>query len=323
MHPLSLLALLAFPAQAETFFNSTWLERLSAPRAEVRAAAARRKERRAAPAETTLRVLTYNIWGIPLGDEDELFIGRHDRYGEIGRILARQRKEGTAPQIVAIQEAFHPRTPELVKEAGYPYAKAGNQTRRGKLLGSGLWILSEYPIEEVKTVDYADCTGTDCWANKGAIAARIRVPGLPTPVVFVDTHLNADTDSGSPTPDETRKIRISQLAQFAALVDEIARPGEPVILAADFNFRPGDEDYRLVSSRPGFSDGVARCLKGNCDAQAGLEGEWRGSVDHHFFSSGALDVAPVLARQVFTRPVDGTPLSDHVGLEVHYKLIAK
>jgi hypothetical protein len=46
-------------------------------------------------------------------------------------------------------------------------------------------------------------------------------------------------------------------------------------------------------------------------------------VDHHFYLPGSepeMNLEPVRIEQTFSEPVDGQPLSDHLGLEVHYRV---
>src|SRR5690606_29357630 len=133
-----------------------------------------------------LRILSYNVNDLP-----RLFGGeRSARLDHIGRDLARRRAEGTAPDVVMLQEAFTRRGERLVTLSGYPYVvrgpgrravhKARELSRRvhvthikvprrdmgGFLTNSGLYILSEHPLVEhqVEMFGEAACTGFDCLA---------------------------------------------------------------------------------------------------------------------------------------------------------------
>ena len=81
----------------------------------------------------TLRVLSYNVNDLPW----PLRKKAKSQMKFIGRDLARRRAEGTAPDIVLLQEAFTNRSKKLVKKAGYPYVKrarpaqVGRRSRRG------------------------------------------------------------------------------------------------------------------------------------------------------------------------------------------------
>lgn len=256
----------------------------------------------------TLRVLTYNIYGLPSDDE-----AAHERYAKIGAILARRREEGTAPHVVVIQEAFHPRTSELIERAGYRFHRYGAPGHSDGPLPSGLVLLSDFPIEKAATIDYRRCVGWDCWANKGALYARVKVPGLPVPVEVFNTHMNAG--------DEAVEVRKDQALQLLEFQKHYRDPAAPLLSSGDFNFRGPDPDYAIFASGANLTNAAAACAKSACSGDPDPGRVLRESVDHHFFSSGArLKVRPLHFEQTFTEPVDGGPLSDHVGLETHYEL---
>jgi hypothetical protein len=173
------------------------------------AAAAHPAPRRDPGGTMTLSLLSYNIWGIPSDEE-----ATHERYAKIGKLLSQRREAGKAPQLVVIQEAFHPRTGELIEQAGYPYYRYGAPGSSDSPLTSGLIILSEYPIERAATIDYRRCIGFDCWANKGALHVRLLVPGLPEPLELFNTHMNAGPDEPGPGRDEAIEVRKDQIGQL-------------------------------------------------------------------------------------------------------------
>lgn len=265
-----------------------------------------------------LRVLSFNINGLPTHPKK-----KHERYKESGKILAKLRKEGKAPHLVAIQEAFHGRTKELSDEAGYPHIAWGAGPGPGKLMGSGLLILSEYPLDGASTTNYQRCAGWDCFANKGALHVRVRVPGLPESVDFYDTHLNADGNNGA-DPDEVQRARDSQIAALIDFAGRTRKPGAPLLFAADFNFQPGFADYEAFSRGLSVSNAAEECsVSKDCGGDRDAEGIWKASVDHHFFAPGSspgIAIRPTHIEQTFKDPVGGQPLSDHLGLEAHYLL---
>lgn len=300
---LALALLLSAPSRAEPGFER------AVDSAVSECAAASERALAPKPAAVELRVLSYNIQGLP--NDDDAF---HERYAKIGKKLYERRQDGTAPQLVAIQEAFHPRTDELVAESGYPYYRYGARGTSHSPLPSGLIILSEYPIESAATVDFARCVGWDCWANKGAVLARVRVPGLPAPLELIDTHMNAGRD------DAELAIRRSQVVELLDFMRARRVPGAPYIFPGDFNFRRGEIDYAEFSAGAG-SNAAESCLArhGQCagDDAAMLLRE----VDHQFFgSSDRVSLRPIRAEQSFKELEDGRPLSDHRGLEVVFRI---
>ncbi len=315
---LALTAFAAFGPQlsgAKELLSDPISQAFSSAR-ETAAQAALGLQGRPRRASAVLRVLTYNINGVPNLPKE-----KHERYREVGKILKRLREEGLAPQVVVVQEAFHPRTKELVSEAGYPHAQAGAPAN-GTFLGSGLNILSEYPIESFETLDYSRCAGWDCFANKGVLRARLKVPGLAHGLEVYTTHMNADPQDGT-SSDEALKARLAQAAELAEFVRR-TKSGSPAVIAGDFNFRPGEADYRLFSQLPGLKNAAEECSRsGACSGERDPEGVWRGAIDHQFYLSGepSGSLLPVHLEQTFKEPVGGEPLSDHWGLEARYLLV--
>jgi len=264
----------------------------------------------------TLRVLTYNINALPWDDET----GKHERYAQIGVLLDKLRQEDKAPHIITIQEAFHPRSAELIEESNYPYFRLGAPANSDAPLNSGLIILSEFPIESASSIDYEICMGWDCWANKGVLHVRVRVPGLPVPIEIYNTHMNANSGND---PVEAGKIREQQIAQLHEFIGFTRPAGTPAFFAADFNFKPERPEYDVFAAYPGIANAAEFCMSGKCSGTDAPEGVWRKYVDHQFFLPGltpAIRIVPIHVEQTFDELVGGKPLSDHLGLETHYRL---
>ena len=100
----------------------------------------------------------------------------------------------------------------------------------------GLLILSDYPILSAARLTFPAhaCAGFDCLANKGALVARLAVPGMAQPVHVVNTHLNARKAAGVPIARSQRAFerQVDLLTRFVrAQVPEDA----PLILGGDMN----------------------------------------------------------------------------------------
>ena len=80
----------------------------------------------ATPFQGSLSVLTYNVHGLPW----PFATGRPAAFRQIANRLAVMRAEGTAPQIVVMQEAFTSAAVRIGKEAGYPYIAQGPGVRQ-------------------------------------------------------------------------------------------------------------------------------------------------------------------------------------------------
>lgn len=267
-----------------------------------------------------LRVLTFNIWGSPTAKDPS-------RHEDIGRILGEQRKLGTAPQVVLIQEAFTSRAVRaLTQLSGYPYSKLGPGAGTAKA-NSGLIILSEFPITASASVKYTRCTSWDCFANKGAVYSRLAIPGLPHPFEVFNTHMNADPDTDFWTPiEQAQEMRFLQSQELREFSDQYRRSEAPVIYGGDFNFRPSGYDYESFVGFTTTNNAAEECGHlgpARCQGSQAAYQYWQSAIDHQFYDRGRsprVDVQPIDFRQVFTEPVKGRRLSDHPGVEVTYLL---
>jgi len=267
----------------------------------------------------TLRVETYNVHGITpwsvKGPDDAKALGR---YREIARRLRAARASGKGPQLVTIQEAWNPLSARTAKEAGYPYVVEAAPARLGKVGGSGVYVLSEYPVVAAKTMDYKECTGYDCLATKGAVHVRVVVSELGRLVDLYATHMNADEPPA--TPEDSLKARMAQIREFAAFVKRTRDPGSVAVLAGDFNFKASGPDYALFKALTGAANAAEQCLASRCTG-ADPGPILRGSVDHLFqLPSPRSELTPAHLARTFTELHEGKPLSDHLGLEAWYRL---
>ena len=173
----------------------------------------------ASSAPTDLSVLSYNAHGVPWP------IARHRKGAlrQIGQSLAAMRANGDQPNIVLLQEAFTKPAKRIAALGDYRYAVAGPtrhdrmgavrnpltrlftaREHRGKgehdgtIEDSGLLVLSDYPIVDVKRMPYPRfaCAGFDCLANKGVVLVRVQIPGSAELVTIIDTHMNSRGASG-------------------------------------------------------------------------------------------------------------------------------
>jgi endonuclease/exonuclease/phosphatase family metal-dependent hydrolase len=296
-----------------------------------------------APAVAEVSVLTYNVHGLPW----PFASGRPKALRQIGDELAAMRKAGSQPGIVLIQEGFGGGMAELIARSGYRYWAAGPQrgdspgegARKGvyvggrhirypqkgegwgKWTGAGLWVLSDYPIVGVAIQPYKSCAGWDCLANKGAMLARIAVPGSPMPIDVVNTHMNSRGAAKTPRSWSLRAYD-RQARTLASFIDVRREAEAPLLVGGDFNVRHApdrfkaiadDKDYAIVA-RWCAQKGEAACVL----AKAGSKTPWLERQDQQAFADGAgARVEPVAAEVLF----DGKArLSDHAGYLVRYRL---
>jgi endonuclease/exonuclease/phosphatase family metal-dependent hydrolase len=282
--------------------------------------------------EYNLRVLSYNVKGLPGiagGYRND------DRFEEIGTELQKMRKNGTAPQIVVVQEAFVKKTNDVVKTSGYPYSvkgpKASDPDEHGKSLtkifNAGLFTMSEYPIKYSAKIAFGkDMCGTwDCFANKGVQLATVDVPDLPFHVPVLNTHLQATK--------ERSEDRIKQMKVILRFMTKWLAPTGPLLFAGDFNTRPEQPSYAFWKENGGMTSVGETCVQSEfsgCEVAPGTDLESLTRVDQHYSRDGvapdksdqkkwySVRFKPVRVEKTFTKLVKGKPLSDHLGYQVDY-----
>jgi len=293
-----------------------------------------------------LKILSFNINALP----DVLKSGRReaDQYARIAEILRQRRAQGTQPQIVLLQEAFDSKSSVITDTTGYAYVVRGPgrkepskigkahwnlQTRKPysnfddpqKFMGSGLVILSDFPIinAQHKAFDSDSCAGLDCLSNKAILLARLDVPGLETPLDIINSHFNSRRTAAAPKK-WTLKAHQRQTDTLHWFLDRV-QDGNPLIIAGDFNTKARDR-YRYFRDRLGVTDVAELCLSLS-DQCSVADGTSQDSIlyntnDKHFIApkQGAV-VLPTHIERNFTEQIGGLGLSDHLGYEVHYRLL--
>lgn len=246
-----------------------------------------------------VRVLTYNVRGLPTA-----FDPWCDNLVHIGNILKHMRKIGEAPHVVAIQEGFHKKIHDLIRLSGYPYVEQG-PTGGIKEVSSGLWILSEFPLEPISEMLYEDCATWDCFANKGIQHVAVSFPGAAVPVEIYNTHMNASTSVRHfdwwISSEKVMKIKQKQVERFHEHYHKTHRKISPSIVLGDFNLS--------------LKDALFDFLKKPFVHMLSISG-----VDHHFMTQGEkLRLNPGQHKRLFTKKVH----SDHDGIQFDYRLVAR
>lgn len=295
-----------------------------------------------------LSVMTYNVKGLPW----PIALGRSSALMEIGRRFRHLRALGKQPHVVLLQEAFIPEAKALGAIGGYPYMVTGPQPRdssavptptldqdfrarlhwgkgegEGKWVDSGLVILSDYPIVATAKMAFPQdaCAGYDCLATKGAVLARIKVPGVETPVTVVDTHLNSRHASGVSTQraNQAYAWQVGALRQFVA---KQVDPESDVIFGGDFNLGH-DTDRLAAASRdggllPGSQEAIAT-IGGRADTRSDTDfGLVRNRAkDKEYFRAGKGAHLQLTGFDIpFGVDEGGFSLSDHLGFVADFKL---
>jgi endonuclease/exonuclease/phosphatase family metal-dependent hydrolase len=306
-----------------------------------------------APAEQAggaISILSYNVEGLPWPAAH----GRRAAADKIAASLEQERLAGSAPHVVALQEAFGRDQKRIGKEAGYNYAAFGPNHRLvsslaatdddqrfmhrarawlgetlGKHANSGLAVFSDYPIVWTKRVAYPGyaCAGWDCLANKGALAVALAVPGYSEPVVVIDTHLNSRRASHAAS---TRSLYAyqRQVGILQNFIDRSSQGAGAVILTGDFNVGLDPLRQAYLGQHLLSADDLAlaaeetECGK-HCrmlaDPATVATVDLKGAKSLIAFRDTAGDLSPGGRPGTFGRNANGDMLSDHIGLAVRFQ----
>lgn len=312
---------------------------------------------------TDVDVLIYNVAALPW----PIRRNRTSAVELIGEALNDIREQGEEPDIVMIQEGFRRGTKRLIENSGYPNWVRGPKTsdkapkfserapesfikeRRffrgekiGKIMGSGLYILSNYPIRSKQTQPFyqGECAGFDCGSNKGVLWAEIEVPGMPGYLQVFTTHLQSKEAAGVPT----ERSQIAYNLQFDAMdefVETVFTDEQPMIFGGDFNSKGARERLGYISNyqvrRPTKRSEIVKLTQHFCVEQpniciaelnSGGPEPWLDTQDWQGFSSGQkVTVTPIRIIDVEDVIHENAPkikgkktLSDHGAVWVRYRL---
>ncbi|WP_100239799.1 endonuclease/exonuclease/phosphatase family protein [Sphingobium sp. LB126] len=301
----------------------------------------------------TLSVLTYNVKGLPW----PVALGRGSALEQIASRLRALRSSGRAPQVVVLQEAFTDEARSIGVEAGYRYVVSGPEAddagstsmthedrayasgarwfkgeTAGKYVGSGLQILSDYPIRAVSRIAFPSfaCAGFDCLANKGALLARLDIPGAATPIDVLTTHLNSRRASrvGDFRTIYAYRRQVGVLSEFIRDNHDLRLP---LIAAGDFNvgsaaprreFLLADVRTKWVQNEP-VRDALGQFQRQGGILSSDAADTFRRARDWQFYSDGKAGRLVLTGIDVpFGHDRPGGMLSDHVGYVARYRLEA-
>lgn len=280
---------------------------LAATLAAVSLAQAEEPEPARAAAPSTLRVLTFNVWGIPGISPD--ISARMPKIAEAINALS--------PDVVLLQEAWHEETAATLSSA---LARGGLTHQVGRAAGgaiafgsTGMLVASRLPLRDPRWVDYESgrLPHTPYHADWAATKAALLfdVDTARGPLRFATTHMQSSYRTGHYEP-----VRLAQTLQ---LVEALSRPvaGErgvelPTLVAGDFNYEGPEVADRVLRGMLGLDNLFDEV---RWDAMLYRDG-----------SAAALRV--VRAEKVLTEPValdDGelVPMSDHPGLWLELELV--
>lgn len=301
-----------------------------------------------------LSVMTYNIHGLPW----PVAWGRPGAFVQIAQRLGALRAQGRQPHVVLLQEAFTPQAQAIGRAAGYRYVAEGPSADMasaepadatdvrymatgawargeglGKYVGSGLQLLSDFPIVGVRRMAFPAfaCAGYDCLANKGALMVSIRLPGRPDRIDIVTTHLNSRRASGVADDRSLQAYRL-QVRYLSDFIRKVHDPARALIVAGDFNVGSVAPRRATLLSHvradwcqngdidDAFGEAVRHHMPLSDDARYA---RWR-ARDWQFYTPGhSTDIELERLDVPFGHAADGGMLSDHVGYTATFDLSSR
>ena len=241
----------------------------------------------------TLKLVTFNIWGLPvIVDNDP----RAARMRAVGQALA-----ALEPDIVALQESFRKKDRTVVARELESAGLVHHHYYRSALVGSGLSVFSRYPIAEAFFHRYTEGGKAhkiwhgDWWAGKGVSVARIELPDGGFVDLF-NTHVHAGYGA-----DEYEDVQASQVNELVDFVQRAATQTSPAFLLGDMNVKAGERQYETLVT----------------DAKLERLMTLPSRIDHIFAPANARYTYEVLDTVAINQPfmLDGeeVALSDHTG----------
>ncbi|MDE1231618.1 sphingomyelin phosphodiesterase [Vibrio aestuarianus] len=177
------------------------------------------------------KVMTYNVWALPV-------VASHisDRFSVIPEYVKGYDALMLQEVFASGRDAF---LRDLAKE--YPYQTKMLNKPGVNIYDGGVTIVSRYPIVNQGQYAFPDCSGTDCFADKGINYAEIIKNGKAY-------HLFA-THTAAFDTDTARHYRQRQFKQMRSFAQSLAiLPSDTVIYGGDFNVnkRKFADDYQSM-----------------------------------------------------------------------------
>jgi len=190
--------------------------------------------------------MSFNIWGLPWP-----LTTNPSRFRSIVDVLT---FHSELADVIGFQEVFCNEAKEALKHLTfvYPYHSYHQMTPMksdSSLLSSGLLIVSKFPIVDVDFLTYKNCSGFDCFAQKGAQKVTLCLPNHLYVDVF-NTHLESGNN------EKSKAIRLNQIDQLLSFMNntrQVLPFSERLILLGDFNAPPFSDEY-LAITKNGFFD---------------------------------------------------------------------
>ena len=266
-----------------------------------------------------VRVATLNVWGLPEPWAEDV----PRRMAAIGERLAALHLD-----IAAFQEVWRAEARRNLIRAGRRAGLASTWYNDAGIGGSGLLVLSRFPMRDVHFEPYLirgeleRLSNGEFLSDKGF--ARVTLDTGMGAIDLVNTHLHARYQSR--VPHAYRSHRVGQIVQLAAQALQRERP---TIVLGDFNFYEGDPEYRVLGGLTGLRDAAASI--GQRQATVGPDNPYRGRgeaerrIDYVFVRDGlARGLETRSVALAFAEPLDWSgrrgAYSNHAGVLAEFEL---
>lgn len=247
--------------------------------------------------ELNLKLVTYNIWGLP----SWMTGARSGRYPGIARELER-----LDPDIILLQEAWTAEARKSAPAQGpWSIARAAGQHMFSQQ--SGLVTLSRFPIIGGEFYPFSRAAFPDCFVNKGVLKVTVRLSSGQMLNVW-NVHLQ---DGG------TAELMLSQIRELASHV-QVAQDGQIAdLVGGDFNCTPESRLFQELVNSLGPS---VQQLGGaepfvTWDGLSAKRGAGQ-TLDHVFIKRRTtFQNVQAVQRVAFAAECLEQRLSDHLGIE--------
>ena len=177
--------------------------------------------------ESTVRVITWNVWG-RYGDD------WHERQRGIEETLV-----GAEPDVVCLVEAWRQgetTQPGLIaRRLGLAHhCFVGGWEQEDWISGAG--VVSRWPMSEAVRRPLRDDTGSGFGE-----AVHVVVDGARGPIQVFVAMLDYPLDASG--------LRQGQARQLVRFIDEVSRRRYPTVLCGDFNAGPDSDELRMLTGR--------------------------------------------------------------------------
>ena len=202
--------------------------------------------------------------------------------------------------------------------SGYPYGDHGDE---GTFANSGCALMSKFPLADFVQVEWDDCSGVDCWANKGWVQATIVKDGFS--IGMFNLHADADAD------EDDVEARFSQMVQLKNAVNSYraAHPSHVMFVMGDYNIygETAEYDTTLIPhigigtggrdadrNAPGFVFNSSEWTVCDCNPLAMYFNDETasGRIDYIFYIPSLDDSVEVIPVSVKVLPFTGRTLTD-------------